>query len=118
MLADFTVKGDFVQGSSIEEVHTIGGWPQQYDGRVLSCEEPVFWSMSSVPRESFPLGLPHTVSYRITPSDEGGAVSIQCSYRLQGLLKLFVPEIVVRMAMKRTLEKILNHIGKDAVNTA
>ena len=117
MLGDFEVKGEFVQGASLEEIHTIGGWPQKYLGHVTRCEEPVSWSMSSAPVYPFPWGLPHTVSYHVSPVPEGGEVSIKCSFRRQGLLKLLIPEFVVRFVMKRTLERILDHIGQVAAVT-
>ena len=114
MLRDFEVIGEFGQGASLTEVHTIGGWPQKYLGRVTRYEAPVSWSMTSSPIHRFPWGLPHTVSYQVSPAPEGGEVSIRCSFRRQGLLRLLIPQLVVRLVMKRALDRILNHISRVA----
>ena len=114
MLRAFDVNGPFIAGATVSEVHTIGGWPQRYEGRVVLYNPPISWSMTSFPVHRFPWGLPHTVMYRVSPAQKGGEVSIRCSYQRQGLLRFLVPDFIVLFVMRRTLRRLLTHISQVA----
>jgi hypothetical protein len=112
MLRAFRVKGEFSTGTCLEEVHTIGGWPQRYIGRVLHYRKNASWAMSSAPVHALPFGLWHTVSYNLSTVTFETELRIRCSYRRMGLLRL-VPEWLVRAAMRKTLNRILAHVARS-----
>jgi hypothetical protein len=112
MLRAFRVKGEFCTGTRLEEVHTVAGWPQRYVGQVLHYRENGSWAMSSAPVHAFPWGLSHTVSYKLSDANDGTELRIRCSYRRMGLLRLLVPECVVRVVMRKTLNRILAHVAR------